>query len=51
MNKIKPEIIAVTQNDPNLQLKTDTIKSTSAKIVVVTKKISQQSTSSIIKKL
>lgn len=51
VSQIKPDIIAVTSGDPNLQLKTNTIKSTSAKIVVVTKKIAQQSTSLIIKKL
>lgn len=51
VDQIKPEIIAITQGDPNLQLKTNTIKSTSAKIVVVTKQIPQQSTSLIIKKL
>lgn len=51
VSQIKPNIIAVTSGDPNLQLKTNTIKSTSAKIVVVTKKILQQSTSLIIKKL
>lgn len=51
VSQIKPNIIAVTSGDPNLQLKTNTIKSTSAKIVVVTKKIPQQSTSLIIKKL
>lgn len=51
VGQIKPNIIAITSGDPNLQLKTNTIKSTSAKIVVVTKKIPQQSTSLIIKKL
>lgn len=51
VNQIKPDIIAITSGDPNLQLKTDTIKSTSTKIVVVTKPIPQQSTSLIIKKL
>lgn len=51
IKQIKPNIIAITSGDPNLQLKTNTIKSTSAKIVVVTKKIPQQSTSLIIKKL
>lgn len=51
INQIKPNVIAITSGDPNLQLKTNTIKSTSAKIVAVTKKIPQQSTSLIIKKL
>lgn len=51
VNQIKPDIIAITSGDPNLQLKTDTIKSTSTKIVVVTKPIPEQSTSLIIKKL
>lgn len=51
INQIKPNMIAITSGDPNLQLKANTIKSTSAKIVVVTKKIPQQSTSLIIKKL
>lgn len=51
VSQIKPTTIAITSGDPNLQLKTNTIKSTSAKIVVVTKKIPQQSTSLIIKKL
>jgi len=51
VNQIKPDIIAITSGDPNLQLKTDTIKSTFAKIIIVTKKIDQQSTSLIVKKL
>ena len=51
VQQIKPDVIAVTSGDPNLQLKTNTIKSTSTKIVVVTKPITKQSTSLIIKKL
>ena len=51
VNQIKPDIIAVTKGDQNIKLKTNVAKSVNSKIIVVTKKINQQSTSLIIKKL
>jgi len=51
VNQLKPDIIAVTQGDQNLKLKTAIATFTNSKIIVVTKKVSQQSTSLIINKL
>jgi len=51
VNQLKPDIIAVTQGDQNLKLKTTIATFTNSKIIVVTKKVSQQSTSLIINKL
>ena len=51
VNQLKPDIIAVTKGDQNLLLKTAIARDINSKIIVVTKKIFQQSTSSIIKKL
>lgn len=50
INQIKPNIIAVTQNDPKLNSKSIQAKSINAQILTVTKNIPQQSTSLIIKK-
>ena len=51
VNQLKPDIIAVTKGDQNLKLKTTIATFTNSKIIVVTKKIPQQSTSLIINKL
>lgn len=51
VNQLKPDIIAVTQGDQNLKLKTAIATFVNSKIIVVTKKVSQQSTSLIINKL
>lgn len=50
INQIKPNIIAVTQNDPKLNLKSAEAKSINAQLLTVTKNIPQQSTSLIIKR-
>jgi len=48
IKKIKPEIIAVSQNDVNLEKKIKEARQVGAKIVIVSKLIPQQSTSRII---
>lgn len=48
INKIKPNVIAVSENDKNLNNKREQAKKIGAKLVKVTKLIPQQSTSRII---
>lgn len=48
IKKINPQVIAVTENDVNLENKTAQAKEVGAKIVQVTKPIPHQSTSRII---
>ena len=51
ITQIKPSIIAVTQNDPKIKLKTIEAKSIQAKLSIVTNIVPQKSTSLIIKSL
>jgi rfaE bifunctional protein nucleotidyltransferase chain/domain len=48
ISKLKPKIIAVSENDKNLDKKKEQAKRIGAKLVEVTKTIPQQSTSKII---
>jgi len=50
INQIKPNIIAVSQGDPNLSLKKKEAKITNSQVVIVTKHLPSQSTSLILKK-
>jgi rfaE bifunctional protein nucleotidyltransferase chain/domain len=48
VNKIKPKIIAVSENDINLNKKKEQAKKIGAKLIEVTKTVPRQSTSKII---
>lgn len=50
INQIKPDIIAVTKDDPNLKQKQKEAQMINSQVVIVTNPISDQSTSLIIKK-
>lgn len=50
-NVIKPAIIAVTENDPLLNIKQDQAKMVGGKVLEVTKRIPNKSTSQLIEKM